>query len=136
MKTVNRFVAWICLFSTTVMGCYTTSLIEPTGNERQRIERGEIIRVVMKDGTRYKFDKPAILVEGAIIGQTEIKQSDGEYSSREVSLPITDVAEVHLSEHDGVKTAVLGRVIFAVVVAGAIVISEVSSINYADSWGK
>jgi len=120
MKTVHRFVAWICLFSTTVMGCYTTSFIEPTGDGRQRIEKGEITRVVMKGGIVYEFDEPPIVVEEAITGDAKIKQSDGEYISKEVSLPITDVAEIHLSEVDYFASFALWAAITAITFAGAI----------------
>ena len=130
MKTVHRFVAWICLFSTTVMGCYTTSFIEPTGDGRQRIEKGEITRVVMKGGTVYEFDEPPIVVEEAITGDAKIKQSDGEYISKEVSLPITDVAEIHLSEVDEVANVVLAITLVAVMVVGVIAIGELSSLDF------
>lgn len=130
MKTVNRLVAWTCLFSTTVMGCYTTSFIEPTGDGRQRMEKGEITRVVMKDGALYDFDEPPIVAEEAIIGKAKIRQSDGEYISKEVSLPITDVLEIHLSEVDEVANVVLAVTFTAVVVAATMVIGELSSLDF------
>jgi len=55
MKTVGKIVAWLCIFSTLFVGCYSSALIDPSGNERSKIYSGDIEYVIMKDGTKQVF---------------------------------------------------------------------------------
>ena len=68
MKGVGRVVAWTCIFSTLFMGCYSSVLIDPTGEEKEKMYSGEIQAVITKQGTKYWFEKPPTIVNDAIVG--------------------------------------------------------------------
>ncbi len=82
MKTAGKAVAWVCIFSTTFMGCYTSALIDPRGTEKDKIYSGRIESVTMNDGREYVFDPSPTTVDDSIVGIVKGKQ---------VSIPLSDV---------------------------------------------
>ncbi len=88
MKTAGRIAAWTCIFSTLLMGCYSSVMIEPTGLEKEKIYSGRIKSEVTKDGTVFWFDPLAVADSTAIVGVVNGKQ---------VSIPLSDVESVTTS---------------------------------------
>jgi hypothetical protein len=109
MKTMAQIVAWLCIFSTFFMGCYGSAMIDPTGDEKEKIYSGTIESVVTKDGTEYKFDKAPAIVKDAVVGEVVIGDWDwGHPIIKQVSIPLSNVAEVSVSEISTWRTVVAG----------------------------
>ncbi len=53
MGQVSKGVAWICIFSTFLLGCYSSSLIDPNGGAKEKMYSGKIESVILKDGREY-----------------------------------------------------------------------------------
>jgi hypothetical protein len=67
MQEASKGVAWICIVSTLLLGCYSAALIDPRGDEKENIRSGEIEFVIMTDSTKYVFDEPPSVVNDTII---------------------------------------------------------------------
>ena len=83
MKSVTKIVAIACIFSILLTGCYISTLIEPTGDEKQKIYTHEIAYIITKDGTKHEFATKPTITKDAIVGTT--KES--------VSIPLVNVVE-------------------------------------------
>jgi hypothetical protein len=118
MNRPGKPVAWICLFSVLSMGCYSSALIDPKGDERDKMYSGEIEYVVMKDSTKYMFDRTPEIVKDSIVGTAQCRQ---------VSLPLVDVASAGIREMDWTATALAVGVTGAVAVAASIHLGKVYS---------
>ncbi len=173
MKAIGKIIAWVCIFSIFLMGCYNTALlraddewfgkipsdkieqvaakdgtryqfvvppvivkdtvvIRPSGNrrdklcsneidyviakdgtkysqmpaviERERIPSGHIEYIVMKNGTRFEFDEAPAIVNDAIVGAAVLGREED--STLQVSLDLSDVAEIYVSEFSTWRTLV------------------------------
>jgi hypothetical protein len=124
MEKPVKAVACLCIFSTLFVGCYSSAVIVPRGNERARIYSGTIQSVITKDGIRYVFHTAPAIVNDTIVGVIEVGQDPATMTQdvKQVRIPISDVESASISEIDTGRTIVgllvgLGSValIFAVV---------------------
>jgi hypothetical protein len=117
MKSGGKIVAWLCICSTLLMACYSSVMVEPTGVDRKKIFSGAIDYVIMKDDTKYEFEMPPTIVKESIIGLVEARVNGG-IVTKQVSLPLSDVMYVHISELHPVDTAlaVVGIIALGVVI--------------------
>jgi hypothetical protein len=67
MKMRLKVVAWLCIFSTLLIGCYSSALIDPNGTERKKVYKGEIEYVIMLDGTKQIFSTPPTVKDSVIL---------------------------------------------------------------------
>jgi hypothetical protein len=107
MNTTVKLIAWTGIFSILFMGCYTASMIDPNGAEKEKIYSGQIKYVVTKDGTQYEFKRPPTVVKDAIVGEAETRVDDA-LVVRRVSIPTFDVAQLGQS-HSGDITYVVTK---------------------------
>jgi hypothetical protein len=112
MNRITKTVSWVSIFSTLFMGCYTSTLIDPTGDDKGKIDSEKILYVVTNDNMKYRFQEPPRIVNDSIIGIV---------NGKEVTLPMSDVKSVCVKEK-GVSTAFIvflgtGLVVMGVVVA-------------------
>lgn len=70
MNATMKLTAWICKFSSGLLGCTSTTLIQPEGENGEKLSSGEIESVVMKDGTKYEFEgnQKGTIVAGMVRG--------------------------------------------------------------------
>jgi hypothetical protein len=113
MKKVGVTVSWVCVFSTLSMGCYSSALIDPRGNEKDKLSPGTIEYVIMNDSTKCEFDNAPIIVKDAIIGQM---------NGKEVTLPLSDVALVYVKNSNPTATTFLVLGMVGMVVLGVVVV--------------
>ncbi len=108
MEKLIKTVACLCTLTTLFMGCYTSAMIDPQSNERDKIYSGNIKYLVTKDGRKYVFRTAPNIVNGAIVGVIEAAQNPGLMNEdvKQVSIPISDVASVSISEIDTPRTVV------------------------------
>ena len=119
MGTIGRFMALLLCISQLLVGCFSSETIRPDGNEREAIFSKSIKRVVTKDGTEYRFDKPPTVAEEIITGEAKIRVPGG-IVTKHVNIPVSDVDEALVSETNWTWTGLLiGFVAFWV--AGIIV---------------
>jgi len=95
-----------------------TIVTKPAANEKEKISSGGIEHVVMKDGTKYVFDKAPAIVNVTIVGVATFNR--GQDSTKQVSIPLSDVAEISVSEKDQWRTALLLLPVSIVVVVGGL----------------
>ena len=107
---VTKFTAWLCIFSSGLLGCTSTTLIQPEGENQERLSSGEIESVVMKDGTKYEF-------EGNQKGTLAAGMVRGISAGKTVALPLSDVDKVVVRENDTVLTTI------AVIAGGAALVA-------------
>ncbi len=116
MKTTIKLTAWMCIFSTGLLGCTSTSLIQPDGENEKRLNSGEIESVVLKDGTKYEF-------EGSQKGTIAAGMVRGISGGKTVAIPLSDVDKVLVRENDTVLTTIAviagGAAIVAIVIAAS-----------------
>ncbi len=112
MKTVTKAVAWACIFSTLLMGCYSSMMIDPKGDGRDKIYSDRIRYVVTKDSTKYVFATPPTVSNDAIVG---VANNDS------VSIPLSSVSEVYVTKSEPAKTMVV-LLVGATVVAVCVVL--------------
>jgi len=105
MTATNKSIAWLCIFSTCLAGCYSSSLIDPA-NERDRVYSDKIDYVVTYDGTKYEFSSPPSIVNDTIIGDVKVKVPGGTIT-KQVSIPISDVTRVGVSKFNATSTVLL-----------------------------
>ena len=106
MKGVGKIVAWLCIFSTLFTGCYSSAMIDPTGEEKEKMYSGEIQVVITKQGTKYWFEKPPTIVNDAIVGEAKIYRSSGPVTEK-VSIALSDVEQVKVEEFNAGQTYLL-----------------------------
>jgi hypothetical protein len=110
MNEPAKVVAWVCIFSTLFMGCYSSVLIDPTGDEKEKIYSKEIEYVIATAGPKYEFTQPPAIVHDTIVGETT--------GGREIRIPLSDVGLVCISELNGTHTGILVGLVVVVVVLG------------------
>jgi len=106
MKKGGKVVAWVCIFSTVIMGCYSSAMIEPTGANKERVYSGEIHYLVTKDSTRYWFEKPPAIVKDTIVGEANFYRGRG-LTTEKVSIPYSNVTMASVDESDPMATTFL-----------------------------
>jgi hypothetical protein len=116
MNTASKSLAWICIYSTLFMGCYSSALISPTGEDKDKMYSGRIESIITKDGLKYEFDIPPVLSNGAFVGVDE---------KGAVSIPLSEVSEVHVTKFDIAKTG------FLVLLSALLVLILVSPPSYS-----
>jgi hypothetical protein len=118
MKTANTIFAWPCIIGVLCMGCYSSMVLEPTGVDRGKLWLGKIDYVVMKNELKYTFDIPPAIVKDTIVGQAKYRVSEG-IARKQVTLPLSDVKYVHVSEFQPMNTTflVLGLIAGGLVIA-------------------
>jgi hypothetical protein len=82
MGKASKGVAWLCIFSALLIGCYSSALIDPNGTQRTKIYKGEIEYVIMQDGTKQVFSTPPTVKDSVI------------HFNQPVALAMRDVAKV------------------------------------------
>jgi len=120
MKKVGKVALWVSIFSTLFMGCYSSAMIDPKGDEKEKIYSGKIASVVTKDGTKYEFDKAPTIVNDTIVGEGKVSTEAG-FITKQVSIPLSDVVKVNVKEFDLGKTIWGGVAIVGV--AGTIMLA-------------
>lgn len=111
MPRSRRLLVWLCILNTVFFGCYTTSRIDPNGEEKEKALTARIESVTTKLGRTYWFDTPPTTVKDTLFGVARVELVDG-WVTRQVSLPLSDVAEIALSEVNGPLT--LGAIMLPV----------------------
>jgi hypothetical protein len=100
MNAAKKPVAWLCILSTLLMGCFGTVLVKPEGDDKERVCSNEIEYVITKDGRGYQFVSPPTIVNGAIIGE-------GRLNRDKVSIHLSDAALI--GEYSGNITYVVTK---------------------------
>jgi hypothetical protein len=102
MKTISKAVAWACIVSTLFMGCYSSALIDPKGDEREKIYSGDIEYVIKKDGTKQVFTKHVFFAHYFAAHPTVITDTIRVPVKKTVLIPRSDVVRTYAgSEQDG-----------------------------------
>lgn len=102
MTKVGKAVAWACLFSPLFMGCYSSTMIDPAGDERGRIYSGKIEYVVTKDSARYEFVKSPAIDNGRIVGRVASQEN----ARVTLSLPLSELMQLSQSDAGVITRAV------------------------------
>jgi hypothetical protein len=69
MEKASKAVAWICILSTLLMGCYTSTVVEPIGEGKDRMLSHRILYVVTKDSIKYVFDNAPWIINDTIVNE-------------------------------------------------------------------
>ena len=109
----TKIVAVVCAFSTLLIGCYSSVLIDPTGDEKGKMYKNDIEMVQTKDGSGYTFYEPPKIDSTAIVGMRIIKWGSS-ITKEQVSIPLSDVQVVQVSQFDSISTIYLAITVFAV----------------------
>jgi hypothetical protein len=80
------------------VGGYSSAVVDPSGNEKQKVYSSEIEYIITKDSTKYVFDGAPVIAKDSIAGTVEGKQ---------VSIRVAQVARAGTTEIDWVATATL-----------------------------
>ncbi len=118
MNRTGKTIAWVCIFSTLFVGCYSSALIDPKGEEKDKIYSDQIQFVVTNDGTKYEFDTPPTITKNAIVGMVKAK---------EVSIPLSEVSEVEVRSPNTTGT------VLAVIGIGAMVALVITAVAIHDA---
>jgi hypothetical protein len=111
-----RLAAWICIFSSGLLGCTSTTLIQPDAENQEKLYSGEVESVVTKDGTKYEF-------EGNQKGKVVAGMVRGISGGKAVAIPLSDVDTVLLVESN------TGLTVLAVLVGGAAVVALIVAVT-------
>lgn len=89
---------------------FLTAMIDPTGDEKDKVYSNKIEFIITNDGTKYEFDAAPTLSNGAVVGLVKGSQ---------VSIPVSDISKVGIRKVDADATtfAVLGGVAAAAALA-------------------
>ena len=114
MEKTRVIAASLCIFSTLLTGCYSSTLIDPRELSQQELHSKTIAKVFANEGTAYEFRRTSLFRDesATVTGDSVIGYSDG----KRVSIPLSDVVRVQVKEFQpGLTTlAVLGGVGIAV----------------------
>ena len=100
MGSTMRPVAWLCILSTLLVGCFGSVLVRPEADEWEKISSHEIEYVITKDGRGYQFDTPPTIVIDTIVGEARLNRD-------RVSILLSDAAL--LGEYSGRITYVVTK---------------------------
>jgi hypothetical protein len=125
MNTAMKLTSWICIFSTALLGCTSTTLIQPEDENPEKLHSGEIEAVIMKDGTKYEFDgdQKTTISAGMVRGKLE---------RRAIAIPLSDVDKVSVREVDtGLTIIVVVGAVLTVAAAGFVIMKVVDAMQGA-----
>jgi len=111
---VTKLTAWICIFTSGLLGCTSTTLIQPEGENQEKLNTAQIESVVTKDGKRYEF-------EGNQKGTSAAGMVRGMVDGKAVAIPLSEIDKMQVSESNTVGTILL--VVGVVVVVGLIIVA-------------
>jgi hypothetical protein len=123
MEKTGNAVACLSILSTLCMGCYSSALIEPTAAEMENIYTDHIDYVVTKDGKKYDFEEPPVVTNDTISGRWTTSAWRF-VRSKEVSIPLSDVAEISVSRYNAVKTWIWVGAIGATIAVTAAILAN------------
>lgn len=109
MKRIAKCTAWICIFSSALLGCTSSTLVEPESERWVAAQSGEIETVVLKDGTTFEFD-------GIQKGTIAAGMVRGISAGKPVAIPVANVSKMSVREKDTIRTMILVVGVTAVVV--------------------
>jgi len=81
-------------------------MVEPTGEGKEKIYSERIGCVITKDGTEYEFEIAPTIVNDTIVGEVKIPMEPG-FTRKQVSISLSNVAEVYVKEPNPVATIFL-----------------------------
>jgi hypothetical protein len=84
-------------------GLLQSAIIDPVGEKKERIYSGRIRSVLSKDGMMFEFQTQPTMTRDAIVGEAKVPPGG---LSKVVSIPISEVAHVYVSELDLLASAV------------------------------
>jgi hypothetical protein len=116
MNATMTLTAWLCILSTALLGCTSTTLYKPEGENQEKLHSGQIEGVVMKDGSKFEFDgdKKATIADGMVRWTSEGKA---------VTIRLSDVDKVLVRESDtGLTIEVVVGGVLAVAAVGFILL--------------
>lgn len=114
MIGAGKAAAWLCIISSLHMGCYSSALIDPAGNEKDKVYTDTIKMVITKDGTKYEFVETPTIASNAVVGTVNVRLSEG-IMKKQVTIPLSDIERAEVSEFSASKTILLGVGIAAIV---------------------
>jgi hypothetical protein len=106
MEKEGKGVAWICIFSTLLMGCYTSEVIEPKELENGRIAFEDLEYVVTQDSSRYDFQVPPRIHERALVGYAVPGLSFCP-GGQKVSIPVSEILQTGMNTSGSIDYLVL-----------------------------
>jgi hypothetical protein len=86
MIITMKITACVCIFSTLFMGCYSSSMISPTGDDKEEMYTNKIQLIITKDGSKYEFDISPVISNDSFVGVEKKKP---------VSIPMSSVAKTY-----------------------------------------
>jgi hypothetical protein len=105
MEKASKGVAWICVFSFSLAGCYSSVAIDHQGAERGKMYSERVKYVLTRDSTRYEFNYSAPEIsDNFILGVADFRTAKGSVT-RQVLIPLTDVVTVGVREFQPSATA-------------------------------
>jgi hypothetical protein len=125
MGQAGKAVAWICIVSTLLGGCYSSEVFYSAGRKKEKMHAGTIEYVTTMDGTKYEFDKAPDVTNDRIVGQARLLEN-GQMVTKDVSIPQSEVGTVRVREIDWALTAGLA---VPIVVIGLFAIAASSNIR-------
>jgi hypothetical protein len=132
MNALGKVVAWVCIFSTLFMGCYSAVIMEPTGEGKEKIQSERIFYVVTRDSVRYDFETRPTVVRDTIAGEWQMPVEGG-FIKKHCAIPMSEVAYVSVKKSDPETTGmVLGIAAAAVLL---IVLSQMKTGSFDMDWG-
>ena len=102
MGQISKAVACLCIFSIMLVGCYSSTMIDPGGGEKEKMHSGRIKSVILMDGTRYAFDGVPTVVNDTIFGEVTPIESE----PAEVSIPLSELAQTGQSPSGNIEWVV------------------------------
>jgi hypothetical protein len=129
LNTIGKIVTGVCIFSTLFVGCYSSVLVDPTGDEKDKIYKNNIEMVLTKNGTLYKFDSLARVDSNAIVGMAMI-QGGKDIKAKQVSIPLSDIQRVQVSQFNTANTVVV-----VVLISGAVAVIVLAASTLRWDWG-
>lgn len=100
MKGIVKCTAWFCVFTTGLLGCTSSTIIEPESETWGKSETSEIESVVLKDGTNYEFEgnQKGTIVAGFVRGIS---------AGQAIAVPLGQISHMTVREGDTVRTVLL-----------------------------
>ena len=106
MKMPGKVIAWTCVCSTLFMGCYNLAMVDPKGDDREKINPDDVKFVVTNDGQTHMFDSPPTITDSVVIGVS---------NNKPLSIPLSEVRRV------GVRKSAVGPLLYTLVGIGCLV---------------
>jgi hypothetical protein len=114
MTATMKIIACICIFNTLFMGCYSSAMISPTGEDKDLIYTNKIETILTKDSTKVAFDSPPVVLSSAVVGDT---------GGVRVVIPFDNIKEVQLLKYGTGRAIGIG---VAIGVTALIVVALIS----------